>query len=130
MLASIAWVRVNINSIIKISDQKIHTIPIRNVETGTCTMLRFEVKVAVFQMLQKLTKMISICSFHLNWMYFVQKWSVFYRKVWNLSQIHDHLFYFGYLCQFTNERICVFSLFLLLCEIRRVLSGKMGISAL
>ena len=40
-------------------------------------------------------------------------------------------FDFGYLCHFTTERSCVFfSLFLLLGEIRRVLSGKMATNQL
>ena len=39
-------------------------------------------------------------------------------------------FDFSYLCCFTSERNGAFSLFLLLGEIRRVLSGKMAINQL
>ena len=72
------------------------------------TVLRFKVKVAVFQIFKcfkNWQKKISNSGFHLNWIYFIQKWSVCYRKFWKFvlnTRLHTNLcLIFGYFCYFT-----------------------------
>ena len=60
---------------------------------------------------------------------FVKKWTVDLTEFLNLDSKYDYITLgFEENGQITNKKGMFFSLFLLLWEIRRVLSGKMGIS--
>ena len=96
------------------------------------TVLSNGVKVAEssnYQKCQKLTKKGLACSWHSHWMYFIIKWSVYYRKV--CKSVPNTWIFFLILTIFAilvMKEVAFFSLFLLLGEICWVLSGKIGIN--
>ena len=103
-------------------------------KSGGDTVLRFGVKVAVLQIFkcfknwQKWFQYIVFtsieCILSKNNQFAIEKFA-------NLSQIHDYLFWFWlFMPLYYWKMLVFFSLFLLLGEIRRVLSAKMAFNQL